>query len=186
MLGGGCARTKLLRLENEVLANQNRELRAELGACRDDAPPPDFATVVDVELLREYLQRAGFPAPEVLPSGVLRVPVSGEHTQFQLTLQHFEKEKVLYIAVVDYLSLEQATSSPAMVLLLTQLAAINYEMLLGKLQMNPRSGDITLSVEIQLDDGLGFRTFQAVLRHIVGAADQRYPELLRAARGRGI
>ena len=175
-----------MRLENEVLANQNRTLRDELATCRADAPPPDFATHVDLEVLRGYLKRAGLPTPEVSPSGVLSMPIQGENTRFQLTLQHFVKEKVLYIAVVDYLSLEQATSSPAMVLLLTQLAAINYEMLLGKLQLNPRTGDITLSIEVQLDDGLGFRTFEAVITHLVRAADRRHPELSRVAEGRGI
>lgn len=169
-----------------MLSRQNRDLRSELATCRADAPPPDFATHVDLEVLRGYLERAGLPAPKVEPSGVLTMPIQGKNTRFQLTLQHFVKEKVLYIAVVDYLSLEQATSSPAMVLLLTQLAAINYEMLLGKLQLNPSSGAITLSIEVQLDDGLGYRTFEAVVGHLIRAADQRYPELARVAEGRGI
>jgi hypothetical protein len=61
----------------------------------------------------------------------------------------------LFIAATDYLQLEEATSSKAMVLLLTQLAAANYELLLGKFQLNPKNGEITLSVELNLDDGLG-------------------------------
>ncbi len=182
----GCAKLKLLRLENEVLVNQNRDLRAELGDCRADAPPPDYATHVDLDVIREYISRVGLPTPTVAPTGVMTLPVKGKNTEFQLTVQLFAKEKVLYLSVVDYLSLEQATSSPSMVLLLTQLAAINYEMLLGKLQLNPRSGAISLSMEVQIDDGLGYRTFEAVLNHLITSADQRYPELLRAAQGRGI
>jgi hypothetical protein len=73
-----------------------------------------------------------------------------------------------------------------MVLLLTQLVTMNYELLLGKFQLNPRSGEISLSVEVQVDDGLGFATFEAVLNHIIYTADQRHPDLLQAARGRGI
>lgn len=162
------------------------ELRAELETSRAQAAPADFATVVDLELVIRYLERAGFPAPDRTPSGLLAVPVEGRNTSFRLTLQHFEREAVLFIAVTDYLRLEDASSSQAMVLLLTQLAAFNYDMLLGKFQLNPRTGEISLSIELNLDDGLGFKTFSTVTQHLVRMADDKYPELLRAAQGQGI
>lgn len=181
-----CTSTKLLRLENELLERENAELRAELEASRAQAAPADFATKIDVELVARYLERAGFPEPERSPTGLLAVPVEGRNTSFRLTIQHFQREEVLFVAVADYLRLEDASSSQAMVLLLTQLAAMNYDLLLGKFQLNPRTGEISLSVELNLDDGLGYRTFSRVVSHLVRTADEKYPELLRAAQGEGI
>lgn len=182
----GCAGAKLLRLENEVLKGQNKELRGQLDACQQNTPPPDFATEVSMEVVAAYMMRVGFNGVAPTSGTVLSAPIQGRNTSFQVNVQLFEEEKVLFLAVSDYLRLEDATTSSAMVLLLTQLAAMNYELLLGKFQLNPNSGEISLSVELNLDDGLGFRTFKAVSDHLVRTADQRYPELLRAAQGSGM
>lgn len=177
----GCVGQRVVRLENDLLRAEVVELRSKAGSGRAEVLPS-----VTPELLVAYLERAGLPAPERSPSGVLVVPCEGVNTRFRLSLQHFEREQVLYLAAVDYMDLEVASSSGAMVLLLTQLAAINYELVLGKFQLNPRSGAITLSVELKTDDGLGFRSFDAAVHQLLETADERYPDLLRAARGQGI
>ena len=183
---GGCSSRKILRLENEVLKHQNSELRAQLEGCQRQVPPQDFAADVTIDVVQEYLRRAGFSGGELTAPGVLLVPIQGRNTTFQMTVQLFAQERVLYMAANDYLEIEEAASSKAMVLLLTQVAALNYEMLLGKFQLNPNTGAISLSVELNLDDGLGFRTFNAVIHHLVQTADTRYPELLRTAQSSGI
>ncbi len=182
----GCATTKLLRLENEVLKKRTEALEAELATCQADAPSADFATEVNMDVVASFLVRSGYTNAEPTGATLYTIPVSGRNTDFRVSVQFFERESVLYFAVHDYLTLEDAASSQSMVLLLTQLATMNYELLLGKFQLNPKSGDISLSVEVQVDDGLGFKTFDAVLNHIIFTADQRHPDLLRAARGRGI
>ena len=123
--------------ENELLKTQNAELRAELGSREADAPP-DFATTVSIDVVAEYMLRAGYTGVELGPN-MLLVGVSGRNTTFRLSVQLFEREKVLFLAVGDYLQLEDATTS-AMVLLLTQLVTTNYELLLGKFQLNPSTG----------------------------------------------
>jgi hypothetical protein len=182
----GCASTKLLRLENEVLKNQNQELQGQVEACLENTPPPDFATDVSMAVVAQYMARVGYQGVSQSAGSVLSAPITGRNTDFQVNVQLFTDEKVLFLAVSDYLRLEDATTSSAMVLLLTQLAAMNYELLLGKFQLNPSTGEISLSVELNLDDGLGFRTFKAVSDHLIRTADQRYPELLRAAQGTGL
>jgi hypothetical protein len=169
-----------------VLEAENVALRAELQACRSQAGPVDFATEVSLEVVRGYLERAGMKGVEAVAPGVLSLPVRGEHTQFKIDVQLFSAEKVLFLVASDYLRLEDASSPSATVLLLTQLAAMNYDLLLGKFQLNPRSGDITLSIELNLDDGLGFLTFERALAHLMTTADGRYPALSRAARGEGM
>jgi len=182
----GCATAKLLRLENEVLKKRAETLEASLATCQTDAPSADFATAVDMEVLAEFLVRSGYTEVETGGDQIYTIPIHGRNTDFQLSVQLFSRENVVYFAIHDYMRLEDATSSQSMVLLLTQLATMNYELLLGKFQLNPRSGEISLSVEVQVDDGLGFRTFDAVLNHVVFTADKRYPDLMRAAQGRGI
>jgi hypothetical protein len=182
----GCATAKLLRLENEVLRKRTETLEASLATCQTDAPSADFATSVDMEVLADFLVRSGYADAEAGGDQIYTIAIDGRNTDFQLSVQLFNRENVVYFAVHDYLTLEDATSSQSMVLLLTQLVTMNYELLLGKFQLNPRSGEISLSVEVQVDDGLGFRTFDAVLNHVVFTADKRYPDLLRAAQGRGI
>jgi hypothetical protein len=186
LLSVGCSSRKLLRLENELLKHQVTQLRDELDGCQQQAPPQDFVNEVSIDIIQEYLSRSGFPPGELTAPSVLLVPIDGQNTSFKMTIQLFQQEKVLYIAANDYLQIEDASSSKSMVLLLTQVAALNYEMLLGKFQLNPNTGAIALSVEMNLDDGLGFRTFTAVVHHLVRTADARYPELMETARSSGI
>jgi len=186
LLSTGCSSRKLLRLENELLKHQVTQLRDQLDGCQLQAPPQDFVNEVSIEVIQEYLSRAGFPPGELTAPSVLLVPIDGLNTRFQMTIQLFQQEKVLYIAANNYLQIEDASSSKAMVLLLTQVAALNYEMLLGKFQLNPNTGAISLSVELNLDDGLGFQTFNSVVHHLVQTADARHPELMETARSSGI
>jgi len=183
LLAPGCASSKLVRVENELLSQQLEDALAELGECRSEAGPSDYVTTVTLDTVQAWLERAGFGPVERSDQDVLYASFVGRNTDFRLTAQVFPSEQVLFLAATDYLRLEDATSSRAMVLLLTQLAALNYDLILGKFQLNPRSGDITLSVELKLDDGLGFSTFDAAVGHLVRTADERYPDLTRAAGG---
>ncbi len=186
LLLGGCASPRLLRMENDLLAEQSAALRGEVEACRGASPPADFAAVVTLDLIRGYLARVGFDEVRVGPGELLTFTVQGQNTVFDVAVQLFHEEHVLFLSTHRYLSLEAASSSGNMVLLLTQLVSLNYDMLLGKFQLNPRTGDIALSVELYLDDGLGYRSFRTALAHLVRTADDRYPELRRAARGEGL
>ena len=62
---------------------------------------------------------------------------------------------------------------------------MNYEMLIGKFQLNPTTGAISLSAEINLDDGMGYQTFKSVLGHLIKTADSQHPTLINAASGLG-
>jgi hypothetical protein len=182
----GCASTKMLRLENELLQRQTAELHEQLEDCGRAGPRGDFAARVDVELIQTYIRRAGLPQGEITSPTAILVPFEAQNTQFGVFFQLFDEQKVLYIATHNYLRIEEAASSKAMVLLLTKVAILNYDLLLGKFQLNPNSGAISLSAEIHLNDGLGFETFQKVVANLIATADNSYPDLLRAAQGMGI
>ncbi|RME29450.1 MAG: YbjN domain-containing protein [Deltaproteobacteria bacterium] len=179
----GCGGNRLVRVENDLLNQQLQVALDELGECQQGGGRQDYAPTVTLDVIQAWLERAGYGPVERSDQGVLYSAIEGQNTDFRLTAQLFPAQGVLFLAATDYLRLEDATSSRAMVLLLTQLAALNYDLLLGKFQLNPRSGDISLSVELKLDDGLGFATFDAALDQLVRNADARYPELVRAAGG---
>ena len=183
----GCLFTpKVVRLENQLLQRDNAELRDQLSQCAEKEAPSNYLRTVDLEGIVRFLQEAGYTEIEqVFARGGL-YPSRGEHTSFRVNIQHFEREKVLFMVAAGYMELEAATSSNNMVLLLTQLAALNYELLIGKFQLNPTTGAITLSAEINLDDGMGFQTFQSVLGHLIQTADAQYPTLHNAAGGLGL
>ena len=181
----GCAGHKLLRLENQVLDREVTDLRAQLKDCAQQTPSEDYLVEVELTGVSQYLTRAGFIQQEQRGPNLISMQYEGANTEFGVNVQIFEREKVLFIAAVDYLRLEQATTSKSMVLLLTRLAALNYDMLIGKIQLNPGTGDITLSAELNFDDGLGYQTFLSVLNVLVTTADAQYPTLLEAARGVG-
>ena len=181
-----CATPKVLRVENQMLQRENTELRDKLAACSTQAAPSDYLSTVDIEGIKRFLGRIGHTNVEQPSPSILSIPIEGNNTNFRVNLQLFEREQVLFMVAAGYLELESATSSKAMVLLLTQLASLNYEMLIGKFQLNPATGAISLSAEINLDDGMGFQTFQSVLNHLIQTADTQHPSLLSAARGLGM
>jgi len=181
-----CSTPKVLRVENQMLQRENVELRDKLATCSTQAAPSDYLTTVDMEGVARFIARAGYPDVEPVSERILSIPVAGNNTSFRINVQLFEREQVLFMVAAGYLQLEAATSSKSMVLLLTQLAAMNYEMLIGKFQLNPTTGAISLSAEINLDDGMGYQTFQSVLGHLIKTADTQHPTLLSAASGLGM
>ena len=182
----GCVFTpKVVRLENQLLQRDNAELRDRLAQCAEKEAPPITCGLLTWRGLSASSRRRATPIEQSSP-GVVSIPVEGENTSFRINIQHFEREQVLFMVAAGYMELEAATSSNNMVLLLTQLAALNYELLIGKFQLNPTTGAITLSAEINLDDGMGFQTFQSVLGHLIQTADAQYPTLHNAARGLGL
>lgn len=183
VLMSGCASRSMLARENEALTRELLAQHDELTRLRQAPPAAEHHQIVDLDLVAAYFEQAGLKGVVRAENDVLVTTIQGAHARFKLTAQVFTAEQVLYLSVTDYLRLEDATSSEAMVLLLTQLAALNYELLLGKLQLNPRSGEITLSVELNLEEGLAFRTVESATRHLIQTADDSHPRLLRAARG---
>ena len=186
MLAGCFFAPKVMRVENQLLNRENAELRDALKTCGEAAAPSDYLTQVDIAGVVGFLNRAGYTEIEAVSGAVMAIPIHGENTDFRVNIQVFERERVLFMVTAGYMELEAATSSSSMVLLLTQLMVMNYELLIGKFQLNPRTGSISLSAELNLDDGMGFQTFQSVLGHLVQTADTQYPALKSAANGLGL
>lgn len=172
--------TRLLQEENAALQQRVHDLEQRMPAAGNYVRHPDLQTV------HEYLDRAGYV--HTFSPGVdhIRMDFGGKNATFGLTVQHFASANVLFIGTDDYMHLDAARNTESVILLLVQLATLNYEMLLGKFQVNPENGEILLSVEISTVDGLSYDTFVESLQQLLHTADARYPELQRAAAGLGI
>lgn len=182
----GCTSNKVVRLENQLLTQQVTDLRNQLDECSSQTHGSNYLHTVDMKGVVQFLVAAGYSDIQPVSDSIVSIPISGTNTDFRLNIQLFDREKILFMQAAGYLELEAATSSSNMVLLLTQLAAMNYELLLGKFQLNPSSGAITLSAEVHLDDGMGFQTFNSVIGSLIQTADTRHPALLQAAQGLGL
>ena len=177
----------MLVLENRVLQTENRELRervVELEALSHD--PDQFARDVNLETVHHWLERAGYKHSWEPAAKHVRMEFAGQHSRFTVNIQYFEGADVLFLTTRDYLRLSAAENTESVVLLLVQLAALNYEVLIGKFQLNPETGEILLSTEIHVRDGMGYDAFVHALETLCHTADARYPELERAAAGIGL
>ena len=189
LLLGACASKRVLKLENRVLSNENQALRDQVTSLEAKLPEGgDFAVDVDIDLVAEWLDRAGYVYRRKGEGdgSVLELEYAGRNTEFTLAIQHFAKSRVLFLATHEYLQLDDAQDTSGIVLLLVKLAALNYDLLIGKFQLDPESGDILLSAELQLGDGLGYQTFVRLIDHLFDTADKTWPELSRAAGGQGL
>jgi hypothetical protein len=184
---GGCASSRVVRIENALLRTQNEVLTDRVAELEGRVLDPEtFVVSPDLDTVSRFLDRAGYVHERAPDGRSIRMEFAGKNTSFGLRIQHFAPQDALFVATIDYLRLDQASDSRAAVLLLVQMAALNYDILFGKFQLDPESGEILLSGEIALEDGLGYASFVRLVDAIARTADERWVELSRAAGGRGL
>ncbi|MCB9664578.1 MAG: YbjN domain-containing protein [Alphaproteobacteria bacterium] len=148
-----------------------------LLACGAPAPPPPAAPTV--EALAGWLGEAGLP-PE-RHGDILRSVVTAPWGPLGLTAQVDAEHQLVLLATQGLLTLDVAPDPPHLVLLVTNLATINYELPQGKLQLNAETGEIVLSIELETDEGLGRPTFTRAVTRLQAVATQVRPRLVQAA-----
>ncbi len=187
LLAAGCAPRRKLQVENTLLRDHVVELQRQVLEMERIVPDPQsFVRAPDLQTVAEYLGRAGYDYDFAGEGDHIQFEYIGRHTSFRVLLRIFEGADVLFVTTGGYFSLDDAAGTDSLVMLMVQLATLNYELLLGKFQLDPHTGDVLLSMELSLADGLGYDTLSSAVDHLVRTADARYPELSRAAHGRGL
>ncbi len=184
---GGCASSRLIRVENAVLTQRTTDLERRIAELEKTAPSAeDFVRSPDMDTVRQFLGREGyiFTDNPKNPNQV-KLEYIGRNSTFGVNIQYFGGPKVLFIATSGYLTLEESNHIDSVVLLLVQLVTVNFDLLIGKFQLNPETGEIILSTEIPLADGLGFHALIGTMKQLCEGADARYPDLLKVAQGQG-
>jgi hypothetical protein len=182
-----CSNTRILRLENRILQAENEKLEAEALSLRENqVDQSQYSPVTDIQIIKTVLEKGGY-TPEISPDkSFLKVNHIGKNTAFGVNLQYFDKAKVIFIATSKYFSVDLAQSTSSVVLLAIQLVTLNYDILLGKFQMNPETGEILLSTEMYVESGLDHTTLLHALENLCRTADEKYSDLQRAAAGVGL
>ena len=180
----GCASRRLLALENATLHEQVDTLEKTAAILRERArDPAEFAPRVNEGVLRGFLERASIAY--TLDGGAFRVPREAQNTSFDVYIRYYDEARTLSLSVENYLALEDAQGTAGLVLLLVAVATLNFDHLASKFQIEAETGKLFVSTELNVTDGLGYATFLSALDRLVRVADQRYPELKRAADGLG-
>ena len=183
----GCVSRRVLVLENRLLVTENAEL-AERVHTLEQRMPPEGTWVLDPTLddVHAFLDMGGWHHEWSPGAAYIRLDYIGHNASFGVDVRQFESADVLFLATDGYLHLDAAANTESLVLLLVQLVALNYELLVGKFQLNAETGEIILSVELPTTDGLGLDTVLGALEQLTHTADVRYPDLQRAAAGLGL
>lgn len=142
---------------------------------------PNAINYLSLSNLEQEFLALGYPSSQNLPNGLI-TPISTEFGEWKLSIQHFEEQQLLYLAINDYLWIDQAQTSQETVFTLTQLATRNHALLGGKLQLNPQNGAITISTEIPIGKGVDKETLRYVLKRLLQLAKEEYP-MLKASLG---
>jgi hypothetical protein len=92
----------------------------------------------------------------------------GKTYEFLLTAD--KKNKFVYLAVVDLIKLPQ--NAPNLCQVTKQMAALNYGMVLAKLEWDSQKGEVRLSATMSTEDGLSQKRFAATLTTLLLSAEQ--------------
>lgn len=186
----GCATRKLAR-SHICCPTQVEPLHATLLAlsilvgCEGPVPatPPPEAAVpvaaVHLDTLEGWLTEL-HPGTERFGQ-VLRTTHEGAYGPWAVHTQVFEADHLVLLQTSALISLDDAADDKGIVLLLTQLATQNYALDTGKLQLNPATGEVLLSIELETDDGLGRATFARAMHDLLQITPRVQPLLHQAA-----
>lgn len=185
-IGSGCASKRLIAVENRQMKVELTDLQERLVYAEGKAIDTDsFATSPTLEHVHLFLDQAGIRHTYSEGASTVDLTYTGQNTNFSVSIRQYNEHGVLLLSTRDLFYLSETTSTESMVLLLVQMATINYELLLGKLQLNPSTGEVLLSMEIQVSDGLGIHTLVETLHALCSNADEQYLRLVHAASGLG-
>ena len=182
-----CASRRMLAVENRFLKQENAALQTQTLELMAAVPDPDkFVTQPSLQVVHRFLDQSGYVHTWNQDGNFILINFSGKNTNVSFNLQYFKTAGIVFVATNDYLKLKDVENTESVVMLLIQLAALNYDMLTGKFQLNTETGEILLSTEIHASDGLGSQTLVNAIEKLAKTADQYYPQLERAITGRGM
>lgn len=157
-------------------------------ACGSAPTPPDQLParldVVEPRVLGGWLDDLGFAVET--HGEVLRVAVPDDAPDappLAVTVHVDAQARAVLLVAGPLATLDDAAGDDAVGRVLTEVAVRNYDRTEGKLQLDPGSGTVLLSVELETDEGLGRPTFEAGLKTLVAEARAARPVLADALRG---
>jgi len=144
----------------------------------------------DQKTIQQLLQRTdlsiNWKKKKLLDDGLqVEIQTSVQQKKFQLTIQNINSPPLLYIAIQDYLWLDQSQTPRSTSFTLTQLAVQNHAILGAKIQLNPKNGAITFAHEMHIPNGLNEQVFIQSINHLENEAVRHYPMLKASLEEKG-
>ena len=144
--------------------------------------PPPVLREPGAALFAETAAAAGLGEGREFAGGWI-FPAGG--AGYQLSMQYFEAERTVYVAVNDYHWLDRSRDHRTTAFTLTQMAVQNHAMLGGKLQLNPANGAITLGTEIPAPNGVDPGALRQAVQRLLELAEDNHAMLGAALGGDG-
>lgn len=112
--------------------------------------------------------RASSPTPAGAPASTRR---------FVLSLHYDDNTDTIYVYADHYATLR--ADAPNVAQVTRRLLELNWEMLVGKFEWSPASGEVRLSAVLNTDSNFDRRAFRGVVRAVLRLADRYADEVAR-------
>lgn len=120
--------------------------------------------------------RTTVAAAGAMPGGA---PTSNR--EFTLTLEYSDASDTIYVYADHYATLQSTATTAATAF--RRMLEMNWEMLVGKLEWSPSTGEIRLGAVMHTDSNFDRRAFRGVVRAVVRLADRYAPEMAQLTAG---
>jgi hypothetical protein len=161
-------------------------LAASLAASTLRAAPPAQAPAPRYALAMQHeLEELGLdPSCELLPKARYECVYEGRQlangSRPRMHALYLSANETVYVYLERYLELPPAGAKTSSVL--QRLMELNWELLVGKLEWNPRDGEVRLSAVLNTDSNFDRRAFRSIV-HSIETVAARYERELRALAG---
>ncbi len=145
-----------------------------------DPPPPPTA-----DHLAALAGQMGF-AVERTEGGAVRFPHDGPGGGYVAEIVVLAEVPSVRLRTDGLYRLQEAQTARGTGLLLTALATLNHELAIGRLGLDPATGQVHYTVDVPADDAVSDLTVQQAIGRLLGTADALHPRLVAAAAGEAL
>lgn len=151
-------------------------------------PSPPAQEPRDLPLIREELEHMNIQArctTENPKLGRCRYSFRSQSlgVTFDMVMEYSDESDTVYMWANRYLMLPASSSNLAPTL--RRMMELNSEMLVGKLEWDPREGETRMSAVVSTDSNFDRRAFRGTVRALHSLCERYFRELSALARGEG-
>jgi hypothetical protein len=150
-------------------------LAAAAGGAQDTTPAR-YAAALEAELRQVGIEAQCAGEPAARHHCRYARPSAARGGELSLHAEYSDQTDTVYVYVERYLVLP--SDHPRAPAVLRRLMELNWELLVGKFEWNPRTGEVRLSATLNTDSNFDRRAFRSILRALDTIA-ARYDAELR-------
>lgn len=129
-----------------------------------------FAGEITADTLLGYFKAMKIDAQKDPQGNLVFKTGFSDGKQFDFLCVVDSKNKYVYLAVVDIMKL--SATAPALCEVTKKIAALNYGLMMAKLEWDKKGGEVRLSTTLSTEDGLSSKRFTAALSTLIASAEQ--------------